>query len=85
MWLIFGWLIIGIAVGWAIASFMEGRGGLPMIWNVIAGAVGGGLSGFLFIQFGQMLVGEGPEMVVSFLAAAVGALIFVLLARLVKK
>lgn len=85
MLLIFGWLVIGIAIGWAMASIMEGRGGPPMIWNVVAGAIGGGLSGFLFIQFGKMLVGEGPEIIVSFLAAAIGALVFVVLARLVKK
>lgn len=68
--LIIIWVIIGAAIGWGIASFMEGRGGLNPLWSSVAGVVGAVVVGFLFIQFGTALVSEGPLPIVSFLAAA---------------
>lgn len=81
MWLILGWLIIGAGIGLAITLFTSGSGHSNPFWNLVAGAVGGLLSGFLFLQVGKSLVGDGPEFIVSLLAAAVGAFISVLLAR----
>lgn len=81
MWLILGWLIIGAGIGLAITSFTSGTGKSNPFWNLVAGAVGGLFSGFLFLQSGQYLVGESFKIIVSLLAAAVGAFISVLLAR----
>lgn len=81
MWLIIGWLVIGAGIGLAITSFTSGSGHSNPFWNLVAGAVGGLLSGFLFLQFGKSLVGKGPEFIASLAAAAVGALISVALAR----
>lgn len=86
MGLILIWLVIGGAIGAAISSFMEGRGGsLNLGWSVVAGIIGAVIGGFLFMQVGTRLVGEGPEFVVSFLAAAIVAFFAVLLARAIKK
>jgi len=86
MGLIIIWLVIGGAVGAAVSSFMEGRGGtLNLAWSAVAGIVGALVGGFLFSLVGTSLVGQGPEFVVSFLAAAIVAFVAVLLARAIKK
>lgn len=85
MTLFIGWLVIGVAVGWAIGSFMSGRGGTKTGWNVLAGLVGGLAGGYSSFFFSRPLFGEGPEFLVSFVGAAIGAVILVLLARLISK
>lgn len=86
MGLIIIWVVIGGAVGAAISSFMEGRGGtLNLGWSVLVGIVGAMVGGFLFSLVGTSLVGPGPEFVVSFLAAAIVAFVAVLAARAIKK
>ena len=86
MGLIIIWLIIGGAIGAAVSSFMDGRGGtISLAWSVVAGIIGATLGGFVALKYGALIVGEGPEFIVSFVAAAVMAFIGVLLARALKK
>jgi len=86
MGLIIIWVVIGGAVGAAVSSFMEGRGGsLNLAWSVVAGIVGALIGGFVFMLIGTSLVGPGPEFVVSFLAAAILAFIAVIAARAIKR
>ena len=78
--LILGWLVIGVGVAIAMTSFLSARGsGGSMVVNAIAGAVGGWIGGFVFLLFGPMLLGPGPEFIVSMLGAALvaGVLAFV--------
>lgn len=53
--------------------------------NVIAGAIGSLVAGLLFAQWGARLVGEGSIFIASLLAGAVGALVLVLIVRLIKR
>jgi uncharacterized membrane protein YeaQ/YmgE (transglycosylase-associated protein family) len=54
-------------------------------WSAVAGIVGAVVAGFLFINFGTAVVSEGPLPVISFLAAFIGALAVVIIARMIKK
>ena len=83
--LILIWVIIGAATGWGISSFMEGRGGLSPVWSAVVGIAGAVIAGFLFISFGIALVSEGPLPIISFLASFAGAVLFVIIARMIKK
>lgn len=77
-------IVIGLVTGWLVASFTEGRG-LGLAWNVVVGIIGSLLGGVLFGMVGERLVGPGPVFLASMLAGAVGAVVLVLLVRLVKK
>jgi len=77
-------IVIGLVTGWLVGSFTEGRG-LGLAWNVVIGIIGSVLGGFLFGMVGERLVGPGPVFMASMLAGAVGAVVLVLLVRLVKK
>ena len=81
---IFILLLIGAVVGWLVGSFTEGRG-MGLAGNVISGALGSLVAGLLFAQWGARLVGEGPIFIASLLAGAVGALVLVLIVRLIKR
>ena len=84
--LILGWLIIGVGVAVAMTSFLSGRGaGGSMLANAIAGAVGGFVGGYLFLLFGPMILGPGPEFIFSMLGAAVVAAVAALVAAKVVK
>ena len=77
-------LLIGVVVGWLVGSFTEGRG-MGLAGNVITGAIGSLVAGLLFAQWGTRLVGEGPIFIAALLAGAVGALVLVLIVRLIKR
>ena len=77
-------IIIGGVVGWLVNSFTEGQG-LRLGENVAVGVVGSLATGLLFGTFGERIVGSGPLFIATLLAAAIGALVVVLLVRLVRK
>lgn len=86
MIVILGWLLIGISVGWAIAAFAEGRGGLKTSWNIVAGLVGGLVGGFASLMVGGIILGDLPMAgLFSFVSAAISALVLVILARVIFK
>jgi uncharacterized membrane protein YeaQ/YmgE (transglycosylase-associated protein family) len=85
MFLIIIWLIIGAAVGGGVSWLMEDRGGLSQLWAVIVGVIAAEIGGYLFIEFREYLISPGPEVIVSFLAAAVTAAVVVFAAGFVKK
>lgn len=79
-------LAIGLVVGWLMASLMERREGLVLMWNIAGGVVGSFLGGFLFSVIGvRLLVGGGLVYYASLLGAVVGAVVVVLLVRLIKR
>ncbi|OCJ12287.1 MULTISPECIES: GlsB/YeaQ/YmgE family stress response membrane protein [Rhizobium] len=76
-WVVF--LLIGLVAGF-LASLIVGGGGL--IGCLVSGVIGAFVGGFLFHYFGISL-GIENALVVEIIHATVGAIIVVLLARLI--
>ncbi|MGY5777024.1 GlsB/YeaQ/YmgE family stress response membrane protein [Rhizobium sp. P40RR-XXII] len=76
-WIVF--LLIGLVAGF-LASLIVGGGGL--IGCLVSGVIGAFVGGFLFHYFGISL-GIENALVVEIIHATVGAIIVVLLARLI--
>lgn len=80
------WVVIGAVAALALSSFMsgQGRGGNSLV-NLIAGAVGGFVGGYAGTFLWLMVMGPGPELIFSILAAGVaGAVAAFVAAKLVK-
>lgn len=73
------WAVIGIVAGF-LASFVVGGGGL--IRYLITGLLGAFVGGFLAQQF-NISLGLGSVIVEQIIIATIGAIIVVLLARLI--
>ena len=75
----FVWFIlIGLVAGWLAGKLVKG-GGFGVLGDIIVGVLGALLGGFLFgSAFGGGLIG-------SILVATLGAVILLLLARVVKR
>ena len=73
-------LIVGVVAGW-LASLLVGGGG-GIFRYLIIGIIGSFAGGFLFKQLGISL-GIGNELVREIIVATIGAIIVVLLARLI--
>ena len=71
------WCVIGILAGW-LASFVIGGGGL--IRYLLTGLIGAFVGGFLFNMIG-INVNVGNAFVNQVIVAAAGAIIVVLIAR----
>ncbi|MBM7047722.1 MULTISPECIES: GlsB/YeaQ/YmgE family stress response membrane protein [Rhizobium] len=76
-WIVF--LLIGLVAGF-LASLVVGGGGL--IGCLVSGVIGAFVGGFLFHWFGISL-GIENALVVEIIHATVGAIVVVLLARLI--
>ena len=72
-------LIVGVVAGW-LASFVVGGGGL--IRYLITGVIGSFAGSFIFKQLGISL-GIGNAFVQQVIVATIGAIVVVLLARLI--
>jgi uncharacterized membrane protein YeaQ/YmgE (transglycosylase-associated protein family) len=73
------WVVIGIIAGW-LASLVVGGGGL--LRYLITGIIGAFVGGFLFSAAGWKL-NLGNEWLEQIVIAAVGAIIIVILARVI--
>jgi uncharacterized membrane protein YeaQ/YmgE (transglycosylase-associated protein family) len=74
------WAIIGIVAGW-LASVVVGGGG-GMLRYLITGLIGAFVGGFVFQMAGWKL-NLGNEWLEQIVIAAIGAIIVVILARIV--
>lgn len=72
-------VVIGLVAGW-LASFVVGGGGL--VRYIVTGLIGSFVGGFLFGALGIRL-GIGNALVEQILVAAVGAIVVVLIARVI--
>ena len=78
-------VVIGGVVGWLVSSFTEGSGGLGVGASVGVTIIGSLASGILFGMVGERLVGPGPVFMASLVVGAIGALVLLLLVRMIKK
>jgi len=73
------WALIGIVAGWLASVVVGGGGGL--LRYLITGLIGAVVGGFVFNMAGRKL-NLGNEWVDQIVIAAIGAIIVVILARL---
>jgi uncharacterized membrane protein YeaQ/YmgE (transglycosylase-associated protein family) len=74
------WAVIGIVAGWLASVVVGGGGGL--LRYLITGLIGAFVGGFVFNAAGWKL-NLGNEWVEQVVVAAIGAIIVVILARLI--
>jgi uncharacterized membrane protein YeaQ/YmgE (transglycosylase-associated protein family) len=73
-------LIIGLAAGWLAGKIMKGRS-LGLVNNLIVGAIGALLGGFLFGLLGM----SAENIIGSLITAVVGAIVLLYLVGVIKK
>ena len=73
-------ILIGIAAGWLAGQIMKG-GGYGLIGDLVVGVIGALLGGWLFGLAGFSAAGLIGQLAV----ATIGAIVLILLLRLVKK
>jgi uncharacterized membrane protein YeaQ/YmgE (transglycosylase-associated protein family) len=79
-------LVSGAAVGAAMNSFMNNRGnGLGFPLSISLGAVTSVVIGILLVNFGSVLVGDGPDSLLALIGGPVAAVIVILLVKMIKK
>jgi uncharacterized membrane protein YeaQ/YmgE (transglycosylase-associated protein family) len=77
---ILSWIVVGLLAGWLAGLLMGGRG-FGFLGNIVVGIIGGLLGGFIGSRlFGLDVTGFN---VTSILVAVVGAVLFLLVLRLI--
>lgn len=74
-------LVVGAIAGWLAGSVMKG-GGFGLLGDIVVGIVGAFLGAWLFAQLG---ISAGGGTVGLFITAFVGAIVLLLLIRLIKR
>jgi len=74
-------LVVGLVAGWLAGILVKG-GGFGLVGDLIVGAIGAFLGGFLFSTFG---VSMGGGLVGSLIVATVGAVVLLFIVRLIKR
>jgi uncharacterized membrane protein YeaQ/YmgE (transglycosylase-associated protein family) len=78
----FVWFIlIGLAAGWLAGQIMKG-GGFGVLGDIIVGVIGALLGGYLFGVLGLF---PGGGLFGSLVVATIGAIVLLLLIRLIKR
>src|SRR5215203_3623629 len=75
------WLFVGAVAGWLAGMIVKGYG-LGLIGNIVVGIVGSFIGGWVFGRLGLF---AGSGIVGSIIGATVGAVILLLLLRLVRR
>ena len=74
------WIIVGLLAGWLATQILGGRGGL--MYNLAVGLVGAIVGGFLFEKLRLEVV---PVFWGNLITATIGAVIFLLIWRAIRK
>ena len=74
-------IVIGLVAGWLAGLIMKG-GGYGIIGDIVVGLIGSIVGGYLFQAFGMSLGGGLPA---SLLVATVGAVVLILLLRVLRR
>ena len=75
------WLLVGAVAGWLAGLIVKGYG-FGLVGNIVVGIVGSFIGGLLFPRFG-LFTGDG--ILGTILGATVGAVILLLLLRLIRR
>lgn len=78
---ILSWIVVGLIAGWLAGKVMRG-GGYGLLGDIIVGVVGGLLGGFLATQVFHIAAGVNGINLESILVAFVGALVLLVVLRL---
>jgi uncharacterized membrane protein YeaQ/YmgE (transglycosylase-associated protein family) len=76
------WLIVGAIAGWLAGQVVKG-GGFGLIGDIIVGILGGVIAGWLLPNLHINI--PGPGIVSQILYAFIGAVILLLILRLIKR
>jgi uncharacterized membrane protein YeaQ/YmgE (transglycosylase-associated protein family) len=79
---ILAWIVVGLVAGWLASQVMRG-GGYGLIGDIILGAVGAVIGGFLATTFLHMPDAVNGINVTSILVAFVGAVILLAVLRMI--
>ena len=79
---ILAWIVVGLVAGWLASMVMRG-GGYGLIGDIIVGAVGAVIGGFLAANLLHMPNAVNGINITSILVAFVGAVILLAILRLV--
>ncbi len=74
-------LLVGAIAGWLAGTVVKG-GGFGLLGDIVVGIVGGLIAGWLFPQLG---FGLGGGIVGAIITSAIGAIILLLIIRLIKR
>ncbi len=74
-------LVVGLIAGWLAGMLVKG-GGFGLVGDLAMGVLGAFLGGFLFRSLG---IGAGGGLLGSIIVATIGAVVLILLLRLVKR
>ena len=75
------WLIVGAIAGWLAGMVVKG-GGFGLIGDIIVGIVGGLIAGWLLPRLGLAI---GGDFISDIINAFIGAVILLLILRLIKR
>jgi uncharacterized membrane protein YeaQ/YmgE (transglycosylase-associated protein family) len=75
------WLVIGALAGWLAGLVVRG-GGFGLIGDIVVGIIGAVVAGYLFPRLGVSL---GSGFVGAVLSAAIGAIIVLVVIKLIKR
>jgi uncharacterized membrane protein YeaQ/YmgE (transglycosylase-associated protein family) len=75
------WLIVGAVAGWLAGQVVKG-GGFGLVGDIVVGIIGAVVGGWLLPRLG-IIIGGG--IIAAIINAAIGAIIVLLVLRLVKR
>jgi uncharacterized membrane protein YeaQ/YmgE (transglycosylase-associated protein family) len=75
------WIIVGAIAGWLAGLIVKGYG-FGLAGNIILGIVGAFLGGWLFAQLNIVIT---PGLIGTIIAATVGAVVLLLLVRVLRR
>jgi len=76
------WLIVGAIAGWAAGQIVRG-GGFGLVGDIIVGIIGAFIAGWLLVGRGPAI--PGPAIVGQIVYAFIGAVILLIILRLIKR
>ena len=77
---IISWIIIGLIAGWLAHTILGGRGGI--FGNIAVGLVGAIFGGFLFEKLNLQVM---PDFWGNLITATIGAIVFLLIWRAIRR
>ena len=76
------WLVIGGVIGWLASLVMRTDGQQGILLNIVVGIIGALLGGWIF---GKLGISAGGGLIGAIIVAFVGAVVLLLLLRLIKR